>query len=99
MEKAKCLLCDDHNAKSGLFIEDQKDPNVKDLHRGRKYDCPNCGSYAIGDHLHDYIETFLKNKPEEKKKLSDYVKNHQGEGPSYFHLKKELIEKVLEHSI
>jgi hypothetical protein len=87
MKKAKCLLCNNHNAMSALYI---KDPNARDLYRGRKYDCPNCGSYAIADKLHDWIENFLKNKPEEKKEISNYLKEQQGGDPPYIHLTKKL---------
>jgi len=96
MEKGKCILCENEAMVGGPFAINPKEIG---LGRGKEYDCPNCGSYAIDDYAHSWIELFLKKKPEEKEKLSNYVKDHQGGDPPYCHLTRRKIEEILGYPI
>jgi len=96
MEKGKCLLCGSDASVGGPFALNPKEIG---LGRGKEYDCPNCGSYAIDDYPHDWIETFLENKQKEKDKISEYAKEHQQAEPPYCNLTETKIEKILGYSI
>ena len=94
MDKMKCLLCPN--------IAEVSSPGnsqgLKDTSGGWKYNCPKCGLYSLNEYEKNMIEVFLKNK--EKGTISEYVKTHQREDLTYFHLTKKIIEEdILGHPI
>lgn len=83
-EECECLLCRG-NAERAPF----KDP------RGWKYECPNCGLYALAGSVHSYIEVFVKD-PNNRMKLSDYLKKYPPKGDEFRELTKDEIKGVIE---
>jgi hypothetical protein len=88
MEEAKCLLCD-HPAQIAGF---KSDSEPHPLSGGHKYFCPECGLYAFGD-VHSFIERFTTE--EQKKKLSEHIKNNPAEEGYYKELTRTDVEKIL----
>jgi len=88
-EKCKCLLCG-HPAERNVFKDPQE---TSELAVGYKYECPECGFYAFGNDVHGWLELF--GTKERKEKLSEYIKNNPDEKGGYNHLKRTVVEKIL----
>jgi hypothetical protein len=93
MENAKCLLCG-HDAEIGAFTEAEPDEHDRvNVAGGFKYDCPECGFYALDGYEHHFVEH--RATEAQKKKLADWVKSHPNEKGNYKVLKWREIEKIL----
>ncbi len=93
MEYAKCILCE-HDAERNVFKDPQE---TSELAVGQKYECPECGLYAFGHDVHSWLERYAAE--EEKKKLSEYIKNNPDEKGNYKYLKRTEVEKILNVTI
>jgi rubredoxin len=93
MHSAKCILCG-HDAQSNVFKEAEPDERDQlNVAPGEKYICPDCGLYALDNYEHNFVEHFATD--DQKKILSEYVKNHPDEDGQFKVLRSVEIKKIL----
>jgi len=93
MNFAKCILCG-HDAGSNVFTEAKPDEQGRvNVAPGEKYNCPICGLYALDNYEHNFVE--YRATEEQKKKLSEYVKNNPDEDSQFKVLRWAEIKKIL----
>ncbi len=88
-EQETCLFCG-AQAERGPFSEDMEATGTA---IGWKYECPNCGLYALPEEEHNWIENSCSE--EEKIKLFEYLRDNPPEEGSYRVLTMDEIKKIL----
>lgn len=93
MEDAKCILCG-HNAERGSFTEAEPNEHGRtNVAGGFKYDCPECGFYALDGYEHNWVTRFASDKQNEI--LSDWVKRNPDKEGLAVVLRWPKIKKIL----
>jgi hypothetical protein len=93
MNDAKCILCS-HDAQSNVFTEAAPDEHGRvNVLPGEKYDCPECGLFALDYYEHNFVEHFATDN--QKEILSDYVKNNPDEDGQFKVLRSDMIKEIL----
>jgi hypothetical protein len=88
-DKSECLLCGAQTERSPF--SDVSDPTQPP--GGWKYECPNCGPYALAEQEHHWIENFCT--PDQRLALFEYLRDNPAEESGTRVLTMEEIEKIL----
>ena len=88
-DKSECLLCGAQAERSPF--SDVSDPAQPP--GGWKYECPNCGPYALAEQEHHWLENFCP--PDQRLILFEYLRDNPAEEGSTRVLTMEEIEKIL----
>ncbi len=91
-DKFECLLCGAQAERSPF--SDVADPAQPP--KGWKYECPNCGSYALPEQEHHWIENFCS--PDQRLILFEYLRDNPPEEGATKVFTMEEIEKILRES-
>lgn len=88
-ERLECLLC-------GAQAERHPFSDVSEPVQpggGWKYICPNCGSYALPEQEHQWVENYCSE--DQRLSLFEYLRDNPPEEGTYKVLTMEEIEKIL----
>ncbi len=88
-DKSECLLCGAQTER--IPFSDVADPAQPP--GGWKYECPNCGPYALAEQEHHWLENFCP--PDQRLILFEYLRDNPAEEGSTRVLTMEEIEKIL----
>lgn len=88
-ENVECLLCGAQTERTPF--SDVVDP--AQATGGWKYECPNCGHYALPEQEHQWIENFCT--PDQRLMLFEYLRDNPPEEGVTKVFTMEEIEKIL----
>jgi hypothetical protein len=91
-DKSECLLCGAQTERSPYsdVIDPAQPPG------GWKYECPNCGSYALPEQEHHWVEKFCS--PDQRLMLFEYLRDNPADEGSTKIFTMEEIERILSES-